>query len=72
MSSSDLQADKDYDDKKLPDLEYTENDVADLARLLSQGGYVVTLLSDSEGMKDKARRPTGKNIRSALKAVLPA
>jgi TPR repeat protein len=61
---------KDYDHAKLSPLRFTENDVVELARLLSPAGYDVTLLTDSEGKKDAAKRPTGENVRRALQALM--
>jgi outer membrane protein assembly factor BamB len=61
---------KAYDDKKLKDLEYTENDVVELARLLRPAGYEVILLTESEGKSRANHAPTGKNIRAQLKALL--
>src|SRR5258708_7585886 len=54
---------KAYDHFKLSPLKYTENDVTELALLLRPAGFDITLLTDSEGKKDKARKPTTENIR---------
>jgi TPR repeat protein/uncharacterized caspase-like protein len=62
-----------YGHSKLPDLQYTENDVEDLARLLQKkpaGWARVRLLTSTRGKKRAADRPTVKNIRAALKALL--
>lgn len=59
-----------YDDKKFEPLEYTERDVADLAKVLETAGYNVTLLTDSVGQKDKALEPTRANVEKAIKATL--
>jgi formylglycine-generating enzyme required for sulfatase activity len=61
---------KAYNHAALPDLEYTERDVEELAALLEPAGYKVTLLTTSAGERDEARRPTLANIRRALAAVL--
>src|SRR5262245_62848621 len=61
---------KDYDHYKLAPVQFTEDDVTELASLLRPAGYDVILLTDSEGKKDKGRRPTADNIRSALKRLL--
>jgi formylglycine-generating enzyme required for sulfatase activity len=61
---------KAYEDKKLPDLDYTENDVAELADVLREGGYEVVLLTSGEGKKHRARMPTAENVRARLKALL--
>src|SRR5262249_3199401 len=61
---------KDDDHFKLCPLQYTENDVTELAQLLRPAGFDVTLLTDSEGKKDKGRKPTAQNIRAAIKKLL--
>jgi tetratricopeptide (TPR) repeat protein len=61
---------RDYEHNKLATLQFTENDVTELARLLRPAGYAVTLLCDSEGEKAPQRRPTARNIRAALKELL--
>jgi formylglycine-generating enzyme required for sulfatase activity len=61
---------KSYLDRKLSDLEFTENDVSKLAKLLGNAGYQVTLLTDTAGKGDATRKPTAKNIQDQLAAVL--
>src|SRR5262249_21127203 len=61
---------KEYHHRGLADLKYTENDVAELAKILRPAGYAVTLLCDSEGQKDRSRKPTRANVEKALKEVL--
>jgi tetratricopeptide (TPR) repeat protein len=61
---------RDYEHNKLATLQFTENDVTELARLLRPAGYAVTLLCDSEGEKAPQRKPTARNIRAALKELL--
>jgi hypothetical protein len=64
---------KEYEDRDLPDLKFTENDVEDLAALLrrkSAGFASVRVLTTSRGRKRGADRPTLKNIRAALQALL--
>jgi TPR repeat protein/uncharacterized caspase-like protein len=61
---------KKYDHKKLDVLEYTENDVTELAELIKPAGYEVVLLTDSTGAKDAALEPTKANIQTHLKSVL--
>jgi formylglycine-generating enzyme required for sulfatase activity len=63
---------KDYDHSKLSPLKYTENDVEALAKVLKDKGKFssVALLTSSRGEKRAGDKPTGKNIRAALKALL--
>ena len=61
---------KDYQHNKLPSLRYTENDVLELAKVLQQGNYEVTLLCDMEGKKDAERGPSRANIDKHLKELL--
>src|SRR5262245_23840201 len=61
---------KEYDHFKLAPLKYTENDVTELAQLLRPAGFDVTLLTDSEGKKDKGGKPIAENIRAGLKRLL--
>src|SRR3954447_21960199 len=61
---------KSYDHYKLAPLKYTENDVTELAQLLRPAGFEVALLTDSEGKKDKGRKPTAENIRAGIKKLL--
>jgi TPR repeat protein/uncharacterized caspase-like protein len=61
---------KHYEHSKLDPLEYTENDVTELADLLRPVGYEVVLLTDTTGSKDPALLPTRENIEKQLKAVL--
>ena len=51
-----------YDHSKLPLLEYTENDVTELAEVLRGAGYEVVLLTDTTGQKDDKLAPTKANI----------
>jgi sulfatase modifying factor 1 len=62
---------KEYNDSKLPDLKYTEDDVEDLAKVLRQsGGYACTVLTGARGDKDPRARPTLANIERELQALL--
>jgi formylglycine-generating enzyme required for sulfatase activity len=65
---------RDYDSAKLDPLKYTENDVEELARVLTeQAGFAsVRLLSTSRagGGKNRRNAPTGANLRAELKALL--
>jgi formylglycine-generating enzyme required for sulfatase activity len=57
-----------YEHAKLPALTYAEADVTDLAQVLRQGGYQVTLLTGAA--PDQAHRPTRANIEKQLQNVL--
>jgi uncharacterized caspase-like protein len=59
-----------YQHEKLKKLDFAVNDAHDLADLLKQAGYQITLLSDRAGHDDKDRAPTRANIERELKAVL--
>jgi formylglycine-generating enzyme required for sulfatase activity len=61
---------KAYNHADLPDLEFTERDVEELAALLEPAGYRVTLLTTAAGQKDEARRPTLANIQKAVNKAL--
>jgi hypothetical protein len=64
---------KDYEDRDLPDLKFTENDIEELAALLARPGAGFTsvrVLTTSRGRRRAADRPTLANIRQALVAVL--
>jgi hypothetical protein len=64
---------RDYDHAKLPDLQFTENDVEDLSRLLEGRGAGfdrVVLLSTQRGKTRPTLQPTARNIRTALKNLL--
>jgi len=61
---------KEYNHAKLKSLDYSENDVVELAKLLRVNGYEVVLLCDSAGDRDDRRKPTLANIRTQLDALL--
>jgi WD40 repeat protein len=61
---------KQYQHAALDALKYTENDAAELAPVLRDAGFQVTLLCDSEGAKDAKKQPTRTNIDRELKAIL--
>jgi hypothetical protein len=61
---------KQYEHAKLEPLEFTENDVTELADLLKPAGYEVVLLTDSTGQKDEKLAPTKANIEKHLGGVL--
>src|SRR5436309_1956353 len=60
---------KTYHHSDLKDLEYTENDVEELAGVL-KGFSEVVLLTSTRGAKKAAAAPTAKNIRAELKRLL--
>jgi hypothetical protein len=56
---------KEYEDRDLPDLKFTENDVEDLARLLSRPGagfHLVRVLTTSRAASGP---PTGRRSRTS-------
>jgi TPR repeat protein len=61
-----------YDSIKFDALRWTENDVEELAKVLStRGGFTsVRLLTTTRGEKGKADAPTAENMRAAIKALL--
>jgi hypothetical protein len=59
-----------YDDPRLPTLKYTEGDMVELAGVLRPAGCEVFLLTDNEGAARADRRPTARNIRNHLNALL--
>jgi hypothetical protein len=61
---------KDYNHSRLSPLQFTENDVTELAEVLQQGKFDVTLLTTTEGQKNPNNQPTAKNIRAAIAAAL--
>jgi TPR repeat protein len=61
---------REYDHSKLTPLDYTQNDVTELAGLLRAAGYEVVLLTDSAGKKDRRLAPTKANIEARMKEVL--
>jgi hypothetical protein len=64
---------KDYDHTRLPNLKHTENDVEDLAAILGAAGsgfQQVTLLTGARGKDQPLRRPTARNIQTALKELV--
>ncbi len=66
-----LVAVKQYDRTQLTQLDQTENDVAELAEVLRQGGYKrVVLLTQAQGGFESRYLPTSANIRRELKALL--
>jgi sulfatase modifying factor 1 len=58
---------KKYDNANFANLDYSERDVVELAKVLKPHGYDVTLLSDSQGA---TRRPDRATILKQLDAVL--
>ena len=62
-----------YDRNQLRNLPFAENDVAEMAEILSQktsGFRRVELLTQTEGAKESRRLPLAKTIREALKGIL--
>jgi hypothetical protein len=59
-----------YEHEKLPPLRYAAQDAAELAQVLEQAGYQVTLLTDVEGKRDPGRRPSRANIGQHLTGLL--
>jgi tetratricopeptide (TPR) repeat protein len=59
-----------YDHARLPPLKYAENDATDLARVLTEAGYEVVLLTGAAGARKAERRPTKANIEARLEEVL--
>jgi TPR repeat protein len=61
-----------YDSAKLEPLRFTENDVEELAGALTAEGAFASLrvLTTTRGEKKSADRPTGANIRAAIKVLL--
>jgi CHAT domain-containing protein len=61
-----------YDSSKFDALQYTENDVDELEKLLSgKAGFTsVRVLSSTRGESRAADAPTAENIRAAIKALL--
>jgi len=58
-----------YQHPSLESLKFAVRDVADLAIVLKQGGYEVTLLSDDSGQQDPNLAPTKANIERELAAL---
>jgi uncharacterized caspase-like protein len=64
---------RDYDHAKLPALQYTENDVEELGRLLEKHGAGfnrVVLLTTQRGKTRPAVQPNARNIRTQLKSLM--
>jgi formylglycine-generating enzyme required for sulfatase activity len=59
-----------YQHAKLAQLKYAENDVEELAELLTGASYEVTLLTGAAGARDEKHEPTKANIEARLKDVL--
>ena len=61
---------REYDHSDLAALKYTENDVEELALVLTDAGYAeVVVLTTTRGKTTAARKPTAKNIRAELKRL---
>jgi formylglycine-generating enzyme required for sulfatase activity len=59
-----------YSHSKLKDLDWTENDAAELADVLRAAGFHVVLLTDAAGARDAKLAPTAANVRRELAAAL--
>src|SRR5436190_18766680 len=60
-----------YDDNRLRDLKFPENDVEELAALLGGAGYdEVVVLTTGRGQKADAAKPTAANIRKEIARLL--
>jgi formylglycine-generating enzyme required for sulfatase activity len=59
-----------YQHDGLKDLDYPENDVEELAKLLKRQDFTVSLLTTSANHTDQEHFPTSDNIRRQLAAVL--
>src|SRR4051812_24607571 len=59
-----------YESGKLASLQYAENDVDELAKVLKANSFDVRLLSNSAGKKDKKDAPTAANVRKALETLM--
>lgn len=61
---------EDYEHSQLQRLQFSVDDVTDLAAVLKQSGYAVTLLTDDTGKKLKSLEPTRVNIEKKIQTVL--
>ena len=62
---------REYDRNQLKNLPFAENDVAELAVILSQSGFRrVELLTQTEGAKKSRSLPMAKTIREAISGIL--
>jgi len=59
-----------YDHAQLRDLEFAENDVAELAAVLERQGYNVVLLTTKTGLQDSRLNPTVVNIQLQLECLM--
>lgn len=59
-----------YDHADLPDLDFPENDVEELAAVLVADDFETAVLTTSRGKKDDRSKPTAENIRARLNALL--
>ena len=60
---------REYEHSSFAELKYTENDIEELAKVLAEGGYEVTLLTTTRGKKDAKLKPTASNIRAQLRRL---
>src|SRR5262249_25401766 len=62
---------RNYKKSELTSLQFTENDVNDLAQVLQDAGYRrVVVMTQTEANKDASRLPIAKNIRDQLQGLL--
>lgn len=61
---------KEYDHAQLPDLQFPENDVEELAEVLRLQRFQVVLLTTKLGQDNESLLPTAANIRAALTRLL--
>jgi len=61
---------KTYEHADLKDLDFSENDVQELADVLKRQGFAVTLMSTAAQRTDKVHYPDADNIRTQLSATL--
>lgn len=61
---------KAYDHPELRRLEFPENDVGELAGVLTSQGFKVTLMTTDRGRTDPDLKPTAANIRAQLQRLL--
>jgi tetratricopeptide (TPR) repeat protein len=61
---------REYNHLEFKDLDFPENDVEELATVLSTHGFRTVVLSTARGKRDGSLKPTGENIRAQLKSLI--
>jgi formylglycine-generating enzyme required for sulfatase activity len=61
---------KEYDHPELRKLAFTENDVDELAQVLRDQGFDVTVMTTVRGQRDAELKPTAAKIREQLQKIL--